>query len=380
MSDFWTPKSDFEEIKEDESSQEKNDNTEKTKEDEVEAEVKEEKEEAKEEETEKEEESEEKETKKEEEETEKEEEKEEEEETKEEDVKKEERSLNEESDEEEEEEYETIYASNIIEDLDSVIKENFGEDITLADVIEFQNKDFDNMDEFDLIEEHLYLQEPDIDDRLLKYEMKKYDLLKKSKEEIEQMIEDGDIKQSDYDDVEMSFLRAVSKAKKELKEFQKEVNISDLEVYSNPSEKKQPQKSQKELEEEAETYNKKISSFVEKKIQVGSEKEPKELTLSVSEDDHNEIRDFISNGQDGSSWIIRRWFDNGQLNIEKLIADADKMIHYERDVAIAYTQGANAKLSEEVKSIDNIDFKKGESFKKEDAMLSEAAQVMRDIN
>jgi hypothetical protein len=288
------------------------------------------------------------------------------------------RSLNEES-EIEEEEYDVITGASIVEELNDAVASTYGEDITLSDVIEFQNKDFDNMDEFALIEEHFYLQEPDITDKELRFEMKKFDLLKKSEEEIEEMIEDGELTRDDFESTEIAFIRAAKKARADLKEFQSEVNINDLEIRSQASPQQAPQLTQEEIEEQTARFEESFANFKELKVQVGTEKEPHELTLDVSKD-VDSLRESIQNNPDGSSWITRRWFDDGVLNIDKLLTDIYKSNNYDRDMATAFAQGAETKLSQEVKDIDNIDFGKGQSKGTPDDGLSEAARIVREIN
>lgn len=280
------------------------------------------------------------------------------------------------------EKQDSLQGSNVIEQMNAQIEDKFGEGITLSDVISFQSKDFDSMDSIDILTEHLQLNDPEISEREIRSELRPFKLLSKTKEELDEMIEDGDLTEDELEDLEAALDRKVRVAKRDLKNFQSEVNIDDLEVYSPQQGVEQPnQKSQEELEKDAEYYESRINQFSGEDLEVGTKDDPHQLKFEVTEEDRNGIRDFLANGENGESWINRRWtMEDGRVNMDKLSEDINKMINYERNIKIAFTQGKTAGASKEIKDISNIDFSEGKSKPKSDGGLSQEAQIANEIN
>lgn len=276
----------------------------------------------------------------------------------------------------------SLQGSTVLEQMNSQIEEKFGEGISLSDIVSYQSKDFDEMNSFDVLTEHLQLNDPEITDREIRSELRPFALLNKSKEEIDEMIEDGDITEDDIEDLEAALDRKVRVARRDLKEFQSDINIDDLEVYS-PQENAQQStgKSQEELEKDAEYYESVISKFSRKDVDVGTKDDPHTLTIEATDDDRNGFRDFISDGENGEPWITKRWMmEDGRVDMDKLQSDIDKIINYERNIKIAFTQGKTAGASKEVKDVSNVDFGTGKNKPKSDEGLSQEAQIANEIN
>lgn len=276
-----------------------------------------------------------------------------------------------------------ISGTTLIEQLNSQVEEIHGEGISFADVMEYKNKDFDSMNEIDLIVENLYLQDPDITDAEIRAELRQFDLLNKSESEIEEMIEDEVITKDKVEDLRAKLVRESRLAKTALKGFQDEINIDDLEISSPKQPKEEPeqqQPSKEEIEAMVKKYNQTIDSLKEEVVQVGTDKEPHELKLAISDEDRKGIKEFLS-GDETQSWSQKRWFnDDGTVNIDLLATDVNKIINYERNLSVAFQQGKTAGVSKEVKDIDNVDFGKGETRDVTTEGKSEAAKIVREIN
>ena len=274
-----------------------------------------------------------------------------------------------------------VSGKTFMEQINSQIEDIHGEGVTFSDVLEFKNKDFDNMDSMDLIVENLYLKDPDITDSEIRAELRQYKLLEKSESEINEMIEDGTITQDDIDDLKAKVTRDARIAKSALKEFQGEINIDDLEVHSpvQPQEPEQ-QPSPEEIEAQVKKYNQTIDNLKETVIQVGTDDEPYEVKIEYSDEDRNGIKEFLS-GNETQSWSQARWFnEDGTVNIDLLAKDVNKIRNYERDMKISFQQGKSAGVKKEVKDIDNVDFNNGKTRDVTSEGISEAAKVVRDIN
>lgn len=269
-----------------------------------------------------------------------------------------------------------------MEQLNNQVEERFGEGYTLADVLTHKSKDFRSMDPFDVIEEHLHLKDPEITEAEIRAEFRPYKLLQKSESEIAQMIEDEVITQDEIDDLEAALSRKVRGAREDLESFQEELNIDDLEIYSQSPKTEEPnQRSQEELEADAERYEAVIDDLKVKTLEVGTKEDPHQISFDPDDKDRAGVRDFLANGEDGESWIQKHWMEkDGTINMNKLSDDILKMNNYERDVAIAFNQGLTKGGSKEVKDISNIDFKGGDKEVAPKSNSSEAADVMNEIN
>ena len=269
-----------------------------------------------------------------------------------------------------------------MEQLNNQIEERFGEGYTLADVLTHKSKDFRSMDPFDVIEEHLHLKDPEITEAEIRAEFRPYKLLQKSESEIAQMIEDEVITQDEVDDLEAALSRKVRGAREDLESFQEELNIDDLEIYSQSPKTEEPnQRSQEELEADAERYEAVIDNLEARTLEVGTKEDPHQISFDPDDKDRAGVRDFLANGENGESWIQKRWMEkDGTINMNKLSDDILKMTNYERDAAIIFNQGLTKGGSKEVKDISNIDFKGGDKEVAPKSNSSEVADIMNEIN
>jgi hypothetical protein len=275
-------------------------------------------------------------------------------------------------------------AKTIMERLDEAVEAVHGEGVTYSDVVEYKSRKYDEWDDIDLITEKLRMEDPDISQGVIDAELRQYDLLNSSQAEIDQMLEDGVIKSHTIDDLKARLTRAGYNAKRSLQEFQDSINIDEL-MVSDPREPSQEQPqgpTEEEVKAKQEALNKSIDDFGEIQLEVGTKDEPNALKFDVSDDDRNGIRDFLT-GNKTQNWLDKRWTDkDGTINTDKLSTDVYKILNYDRDVKIGYTQGKSAGVKEEVVETNNIDLKKsggsGPSDKNEG--MSQAAQIAAEIN
>lgn len=260
---------------------------------------------------------------------------------------------------------ETTSATDYLGNLNEAVAEKYGEGVTFADVIEYKSRDFDNMDEMSVLEEHLEKTYDSITPEQISAHMRPFALLKKSDAEIAELIEDERITQTEVDDLKARLTRKAMDARGELKEFQDSINIDELQVSSPKiAEKVVPQESEAELNARLERYDSIIKSMPDYTFEVGDDKNPANFTLQKTDDDRNGVSEFLKgdnlNGVE-RNFIDRHWAnEDGSVNMEKLSQDMYKVISYERDIKLAYAQGKSA-TSKEVKDIDNINFDKTES-------------------
>lgn len=279
---------------------------------------------------------------------------------------------------------EKVTGKTIIETIDEQIRETYGDDITLADVISYKATNFDEMDSFELLEHQLHLETPDISDAEIKAELRPFALLRKSEAELADMIENEEITQDQVDDLQARMLRQSRIAKTQLKDYQNSIDIDNLE-FNTPRKEAvvEPTMSPEEAKAEADRYDSQIEQLSNMEINVGTNENPFNLKLEVSPEDRNGIRDFLKPDEDGQSWINKRWMgEDGKVDMQQLSTDIYKLNNFDRSIAIGFAQGKSHGVKEEVKSINNIDFEKGQQEKDTSLKTFEdvAAQVMRDNN
>jgi len=278
---------------------------------------------------------------------------------------------------------ETVSGKTLMETLDSQVEDAYGEGVTFSDIVEYKSRNFDEMDRFKLISEYEQMKDPEISEKGLAAELRPYDLLGKSEAEIAEMIEDERITQDQYDDLDARLDRQSREAKNALKEFQDSINIDELSIPAPKStEPVVPAETEEETKARLEYYDKAIGSLNGFKVEVGTKENPASLDLAASEEDRNGVREFLSEDESGQNFIDKRWKDeDGIIKMEQLSEDSYKIINYERDIQIAYTQGKSAGAGKEVKDINNIDFNKGDgAAPNNDQGLSQAAKIALEAN
>lgn len=279
---------------------------------------------------------------------------------------------------------EKVTGKTIMETIDEQIRETYGDDITLADVVSYKATNFDEMDSFELLEHHLHLETPDISDAEIRAELRPFALLRKSEAELAEMIENEEITQDQLDDLEAKMLRQSRIAKTQLKDYQNSIDIDNLE-FNTPRKEAvvEPVMSPEEAKAEADRYDSQIEQLSSLEINVGTNENPFNLKLEVSPEDRNGIRDFLKNDENGQSWINKRWMgEDGKVDMQQLSTDIYKLKNFDRSIAIGFAQGKSHGVKEEVKSINNIDFEKGQQEKDSSVKTFEdvAAQIMRENN
>ncbi len=279
---------------------------------------------------------------------------------------------------------ETTTGKTIVESLNDAVEAEYGEGVTLSDVLEYKSRNFDEMSPLAILEEHLEMSEPGITESEIAAELRPYDLLKRSDAEIEELIEDGEITKIQVQDLKARLDRKSRLLRGELKEYQDSIDIDGLQVSSPKTiDKAEPTESEEDANARIASYNAIIQNLSDNTFEVGDDKNPESFTLVKTEEDRNGISEFLKAEEvDGSmkNFVDKNWAnDDGTVNMEKLAKDVYKINSYDRDVKLAYAKG-KSETSKEVKDINNLNFGKGESAKTQESGLSQAAQIAREAN
>jgi len=277
-----------------------------------------------------------------------------------------------------------IEGKTLMESINAQVQEKYGdENLTFTDLVLVKSIDYDSMNELDLIESHLEFEDPDITEKEIKATMYDYELMKKSEAEISEMIENDEITQQDYDRIQAKTISRARVAKKALTEYQASINLDEFEIHTpgTPSVNAAPQKTEAEIQQELADYNAVIDGLEEVKLSVGTKESPFEFEIKVSDDDRNGIKNFCE-AKDGKSFVDRRWMgEDGKVNMEVLSKDIYKIENYDRDVAVAFTQGKSEGVKGAIKENDNIELRdKGGSLQDVSLGKNIHAAVAKKIN
>ena len=280
---------------------------------------------------------------------------------------------------------ETESGKSYVERLNEAVENEYGEGATFADVVEYKSRDFDNMDDLSILEEHLEKTYEGITSEQIEAHMRPYALLNKSDAEIAELIEDGEVTKVQLGDLEARLTRKAMDARSELKEFQDSINIDELQISSPKiADEVVPAESEADANARLERYDSIISSMPDSTFEVGDKENPVSFTLQKTDEDRNGVSEFLKgdnlNGVE-RNFINKNWTnEDGSVNFEKLSKDVFKIINYDRDVKLGYAQGKSA-TSKEVKDIDNINFNKKESSGgSQEGAMSQAAMMAIEAN
>lgn len=281
---------------------------------------------------------------------------------------------------------ETVSGKTYLDNLNEAAASEYGEGVSFSDLVEYKNRDFDNMDDLSVVSESIEKEFGDITPEQLEAHMRPYALLKLSDKRIGELIEDGEVTQTQVDDLKARLTRKAMTARSELKGFQDSINIDELEISSpeiadtTPT----PQESEADRVARLEAYNQVITSMPGNTFEFGTSEDPKSFTIEKTDEDRNGVSDFLKgdtfNGVD-RNFIDRHWTnEDGSVNIQKLSEDMYKVINYERDVKLGIAHGKSEK-SKEVKDINNINFDKRDSGgSQNDGGMSQAAAMAIEAN
>ena len=244
---------------------------------------------------------------------------------------------------------------SVIQLIDEKVAEEYGEGTTYSDLVNFKSIDLEEMGNLELIERSLKFNDPDITDEQLEAELFDFEIMKLPQSQIDKMIEDDKISEREVSAIKARMISRARVAKNELKEAQDTIDLDGLEITVPSTNVKEQQKSPEEVKAELDAYSKDIHNFEGFEVEVGTKDNPHSMKIDVSDEDRNGMQEFLFPGEDGKNWIDRRWVgEDGKINMQQLLMDVHKIKNYERDMKLAFTQGGNAKVKQEVKDIDNI--------------------------
>ena len=254
-----------------------------------------------------------------------------------------------------------VSTDDIMETLNTQTLENYG--LTFTEVAEWKSTDYDSMSEFDVLTEHLQMQDPDISQIEIDAELAEFDLLKKSETEIKEMIEDETISQTDYDRAVAKFTKKVRTGRTELKEYRDNLDFDNIKLpIGSKKEEKVDLPTEEEIAQHKEKVKSEIFSFSNLKVNLGSKEEKEIMAYAITDDEKQSLFDTVTDNQ----WILNRWKkEDGTIDRTKAYKDALILTQFQKLSKAIYSEGLAKGAKQTVMNEDNINLKDGRQIRTE---------------
>jgi len=250
----------------------------------------------------------------------------------------------------------TLSSENIFEQLNAQSEEKYG--LSFSEVMAWKNTDYNSMDEWAVLSEYEEMKDPDVTDLEIKAELEEFSLLKKSQEEINEMIEDGDLTQREYDSLQAKFTRRVRNARHELSEFRDNLGFDDFQVNGYQQQEKQYQPTEEEIAAQVKQMEQELNSLTKLRMNVGGKDSPSNLDFNVTQDERANMLNTLSD----QNWLVNRWAnEDGSINKNKAYRDTYILMNFNKMIKAAYSEGMAKGSKETVVNEDNITLGKGKA-------------------
>lgn len=263
----------------------------------------------------------------------------------------------------------TLNGDDLISYLDEQSEKEYG--LSYSELNQWKNMDIDSIDEMDLISDFLILKDPDISDIEIEAELAEFELLNKTKEEIKELIEDGEIEEKDFNLLQAKFNKRVRESKRGLEEFKSSIDTSKIKIPTGVNKDKSAQPTKEDIEAYQSSVRKEISSLNSLKLNLGGKDSQAVISYALSEKDKGDLSDTVLDSQ----WVVNRWRnESGEVDKKKVYRDALILNHFNKIAKVIYNEGVAKGSKQTVVNEDNIDLKNGR------AVPQKESKSMKDIS
>jgi len=243
-----------------------------------------------------------------------------------------------------------ITGDNLMETLNSKTEELFGMDF--SEVVSFKNEDYNSWNDLDLIEESMKFEDPGITDIEIQVELEKFEVLNKTKDELDEMIEDEKITHKEVRALEAEMSRKARTAYNNIKEIQDSVDLSEIKLSApKPEVEAVEELTQEQIDDNNRRIDASIEGFEGLKITLGSKDAEVELPIVPSDDEKSRLKEMVKSQQ----WLADRWKgDDGKIDESKALQDMYRLENWSKITSSIYNEGSVAGAKSTVKEEDNI--------------------------
>lgn len=256
------------------------------------------------------------------------------------------------------------------------------DDNTIFNFLKVQNTDYTKLSTSELIAEAIRLDEPEISTPEIQLKLEKFDILNKSKEDIDEMIEDGELTRVKYDAIKNEYERMGRHSLKKLEDNKKslETSLSLTEEEMQVNQKKSEEDTKKIIEEFNNKVSKKLPTFTINKVQVSKDKDgnPTYLDYKVTEEERKQVEATAKN----INSFFARYVDKetGDVDFNHLFSDLHWLENKESIIAAATAKTANDTKKSTIARINNYSFLEKTGNTSASRRLSEREQLAEQYN
>jgi len=270
----------------------------------------------------------------------------------------------------------TFKGSDIFDNINNEFKEENG--ISLIDAQKIVAVDYEAVDERILMRDFLLASEQGITEKEINVRLRKYDLLYKTNEEIDDMISNGSITEDQFDELDAEWEGSLRKGKQYLRSTQDNLSriITEFEVESDDDN----DNSDEDTKEFMEISGKFLPTYINETIKIlGSEgKEVDTVNFVPDEAGKRLVSEIFSD----PSNVYKMWMDNeGNIDVRQMAKDIYNLRNKDKINKAIYDQGVSKGAMNVVKDQNNIDFNPNRGPITANANISESlASIYNKIN
>jgi hypothetical protein len=245
--------------------------------------------------------------------------------------------------------------SEAMEILNDNLYEQYG--YTYEDIEAIHSIDLDEMEDSDVIVNSMLLNDPDMTEREIEVQMKKFDVLYMDEAKLNELIEEGKITQDEVDARSAEFDRMLRNARRAIEEVQGELpKPEQIEFGMAPN--KSGDATQEGLKQLVEFVNGITSEYQSEKFDIKDKDGNVIGTVSYGVDDtaKAQIKDTIAN----PNGIWSRWVDTidgkAQVNHSRMLRDMTVLTQFENIARSIYNEAFAKGSKAELEKIDNVTF------------------------
>lgn len=271
-----------------------------------------------------------------------------------------------------------LTGDSLLANLDEQCIKEFN--LPFAEVLAWKNTDYSKMDEFEILSTHLIMEDNAITDLEIEAELAEFEMLKKTKEEIDTMIEDGELKKVDYDNTVARFTKKVRHDRNALTVHRDSLGLDKIKI-GTPSVKTEVEQPQTEEEIKVHKQNVRdgLNNFSELKINLGGKDNKEIMNFKIADADKDVLAEVMTN----RNWILDRWKDeDGSINGNKAFKDGYVLNNFSKIVKAAYSEGLTMGAKAKTMKEDNITLGEGRTVQSEtkNSVQAEADKLYAAMN
>lgn len=251
---------------------------------------------------------------------------------------------------------------DIVDDYDKSREEG---DASIYELMLIKSEDLNSLSPTDLIEKALIYSTNDITDEELDVAIEEYDVLFASKEEKEQMIEDGEMSDRGFKVLEAKYNREAREAKTLLKKHQDSINLSDIIINNTANKSGEPKQTGMTDEQKSEVKADMTDSFKDynkETLKVVSEKG--DVLMEFDFDVNSEAKTEAIEHASDPNGLYGRWLkEDGTINYQSYLTDIVKLNNFDKMMKATYDQATSNNTEKIIKDTNNISETKTQTSK-----------------